>query len=110
MDLFLPIEKQIAAATGQAFNLRSSQALRGGDINAAYRLQGDSKAYFVKLNHRHLVEMFAAEFTGLQELAKTNTIRVPNPIVYGQTAKQAFLVLEFMAFGTSGKTSARLFG
>ena len=70
------------------------QPLSGGDINAAFRLQDGNTSYFVKLNRPELVDMFAAELTGLQELAATQTLCVPNPIAYGQTDSHAFLVLE----------------
>jgi protein-ribulosamine 3-kinase len=110
MKTFQPIANQIAATTGEAFNIIATQALGGGDINSAYRLQGDRAAYFVKLNQKSLMPMFEAEFKGLQALAETHTIRVPKPIVVGQTSEQAYLVLEFVAFGRANPTTERLFG
>ncbi|NOT84075.1 MAG: fructosamine kinase family protein [Methylococcaceae bacterium] len=110
MNLFLPIIKQIAEATNQTFNLTATQTLSGGDINAAYRLQGDHTAYFVKLNQKQFMSMFAAEFSGLEALANSQTLQVPKPIIYGQTPEQAFLVLEFIEFGRATKISDHLFG
>jgi protein-ribulosamine 3-kinase len=104
------ISEKIELATGQAFKVVSSYPLAGGDINSAFRLQACDKSYFVKLNRADLLTMFEAEFAGLQELAGTQTIRVPAPVVCGQTAGHSFLVLEHIEFGGSSKESERLLG
>ncbi|MEI6269731.1 MAG: fructosamine kinase family protein [Methylococcaceae bacterium] len=104
------ISEQIKAATGQAFKVVSVQALSGGDINSAFRLKGTDKAYFVKLNNADLISMFEAEFAGLQELEKTQSVRVPVPVVCGTTAGHSFLVLENLELGRSNKASERLLG
>jgi protein-ribulosamine 3-kinase len=104
------ISDQIESATGRAFNVVSAHRLSGGDINSAFRLQGDDRSYFVKLNRADLVTMFEAEFTGLQDIAKTQAICVPTPIVCGKTAEHSFLVLEHLEFGCSSKDSDRLLG
>jgi protein-ribulosamine 3-kinase len=100
------VSEQIEAATGQPFKVVSAHVLSGGDINSAFRLQGVDNAYFVKINRADLVSMFEAEFAGLQDLAKTQTVRVPTPVVCGKTAEHSFLVLESLEFGCSNKTSA----
>ena len=104
------ITEHISAATGQAFTVQSVQPLTGGDINAAFRLQDTHKSYFVKLNRPELMAMFAAEFAGLQALAQTQTLRVPAPVVYGQSDSHAFLVLEYIELGRSHPASDRLLG
>jgi protein-ribulosamine 3-kinase len=104
------ISEQIESATGQAFNAVSAHPLGGGDINSVFRLQARDTSYFVKLNRADLLTMFEAEFTGLQELAGTQTIRVPAPVICGQTAGQSFLVLEYLELGGSSKASERLLG
>lgn len=104
------ISKQISATTGQNFTARTVQSLSGGDINAAFRLQDGQSSYFVKLNRSERVAMFAAEFAGLQELAATKTLRVPRPVVYGQTYTHCFLVLEYLELGHSRSASDRLLG
>ena len=104
------ISTQIASATGLAFTIVSVHPVSGGDINAAFRLQGEHKTYFVKLNSADRAAMFAAEFEALQELAGTQTIRVPAPIVCGQTTGHSFLVLEYLEFGSSNAVSDRLLG
>lgn len=104
------ILEQIESATGSTFKLVNVRPLAGGDINSAYCLQGTEQSYFVKLNRADTVDMFAAEAAGLTELATTCTVRVPSPVVHGKSAEHAFLVLEHIEFGTSSKTSERLFG
>ncbi len=54
--------------------------------------------------------MFEAEFLGLQEIATTRTLRVPQPIVFGRTDTQAFLMLEYLEWGRSSTASDRLIG
>ncbi|MDD5580322.1 MAG: fructosamine kinase family protein [Methylobacter sp.] len=104
------ISEQIEIATGMAFRVSSVRAIHGGDINSAFRLQGEGETYFVKLNRTDLVTMFEAEFAGLQEMANTQTVRVPAPVVCGKTAEHAFLALENLEFGSSSKASDRLLG
>ena len=67
------ISEQIESATGQAFKVVSAHRLSGGDINSAFRLQGDDKSYFVKLNRADLVAMFEAEFAGLTGHSKDSS-------------------------------------
>jgi protein-ribulosamine 3-kinase len=104
------ISEHIEIATGVAFKVTSFRAIQGGDINSAFRLQGDGKSYFAKLNRTDLAAMFEAEFAGLQEMASTQTIRVPIPVTCGKTAEHSFLVLENLEFGSSSKASECLLG
>jgi len=110
MDKFRAICQHIQTATDQAFDLQTAKSIAGGDINSAFCLQGTKQRYFVKLNRPQLADMFAAEFAGLQEMAASETIKVPKPIVYGQTPEQSYLVLEFIDFGTNTHSSSRQTG
>lgn len=104
------ISTQITEATGTAFNMMNARAITGGDINIAYHLQGEQQAYFVKLNRAELITMFEAEACGLNELADSNTLRVPKPITYGISADKAYLVLEYIEFSRRSSSSDRLLG
>jgi fructosamine-3-kinase len=104
------ISAQIEQVTDQAFSIQSVQAVAGGCINAAYILQSDSISYFVKLNQLHLLPMFKAEFVGLQELAQTKTVKVPQPILYGSTKSHAFIVLEKLSLLTTQNKSQQAMG
>ncbi|MEN8213091.1 MAG: fructosamine kinase family protein [Pseudomonadota bacterium] len=96
------VEKTISQATGESFHTRDRMSLGGGCINAAYRLKGDGRSYFVKVNDAHLRHMFDAEFAGLQELDAAQAIRIPRPVVVGESGGQAWLVLENMELGHGG--------
>lgn len=104
------ISEQIESVTGQPFKVVSAHALSGGDINSAFRLQGEDRSYFIKLNRADLVTMFEAEFAGLQDIEKTQSVRVPMPVVCGKTGEHSFLVLENIELGCSNKVSDRLLG
>mgnify|MGYP000064837523 FL=1 len=62
----------------------------GGCIHQAFRWGG----YFVKANVPEQHPNFLAEATGLREIARTATLRVPEVIAAGRDPRQAFLVLE----------------
>lgn len=107
---FSEIAQHISDATNTIFDIQNSKPISGGDINQAFLLQGATASYFVKLNRADLVEMFAAEFAGLNALAQTQTVKVPQPITFGQTANISFLVLEFLEIKRATPQSERLFG
>lgn len=104
------IIQHIESATRQPFKLLKAQALVGGDINAAYRLQGEDRSFFIKLNSPARFSMFEAEAAGLQDLAQTQSIRVPKFIVCGSTTEHAFLVLEYIALNNLNTHSEQLLG
>lgn len=104
------ILNQIESATSAEFKLQSVRPLAGGDINSAYCLNGINRSYFVKLNRPDQSDMFAAEAKGLAELAASKTVRIPTPIIHGKTREHAFLVLEYIDFGSASTASERKFG
>lgn len=79
---------------GADFVVREAAPVAGGDINSAYRLIGDGRTLFVKLNTADRAEMLAAEAEGLAELTGANALRVPSVIGHGTARGQAFLALE----------------
>ncbi|MGE0372968.1 MAG: fructosamine kinase family protein [Gammaproteobacteria bacterium] len=98
-ELSNAVAQAVSAATGATFEPRAHSGVGGGCINAAWRLDGDGRSYFVKLNEPGREEMFAAEFAGLEELRAANAVRVPAPVCHGATARAAFLVLEYLDLG-----------
>lgn len=88
------IATAIAEHTGMPFAPRSVQALGGGSIHRAWRLGDGVRSYFVKTNEPASAPMFAAEAQGLQALSATAAVRTPVFVAVGESAKQAFLVLE----------------
>jgi len=54
--------------------------------------------------------MFEAEAAGLQALAESGVMRVPNIIACGKTDQHAFLVLEYIALNNLNSRSEQLLG
>ena len=99
------IGDRIGAVTGERFSPRTSNALGGGCINSATRLSDGRRHFFVKLNRADRLAMFEAEQAGLEEIAATHTLRVPQPICCGLSGDQAFIVLEHLELHGSGDSN-----
>lgn len=110
MNSWQTVIEQIEQATGQQFNLEKVNAMSGGDINQVFQLQGTECNYFVKLNRADLLVMFEVEALGLQELASTNTLRIPKVITYGISENNAFLVLEYVALKSKQQATQQQLG
>ncbi|MEO0539339.1 MAG: fructosamine kinase family protein [Cyanobacteria bacterium P01_A01_bin.105] len=97
------LAKEISTATGKPFHISGHRTISGGCINEAYCVSGGARSYFVKFNQNHKVDMFAAEFEGLLEMHRSQTIRVPQPICYGviDGGGPAYIVMEWLPLGGS---------
>lgn len=83
----------IAQASGERSTLVSCEARGGGSISEAFVFElADGRRYFVKTHPRatEYPGLFAAEFAALELLRAAETIRVPAPLVAGET----FIVIE----------------
>lgn len=83
-------------ATGSRVADLAAASVGGGDINAAYRLQAASGAYFLKTNSAARLAMFEAEAAALAEIGATGTVRTPLPIAVGAAGDRAYLVMEWL--------------
>lgn len=101
MDLWQRIEQHIKQSTGSDFNIQANNSVGGGCINAAFRLTDNDQDYFIKTNDVTKAQMFEAEAEGLQEMASSNTIRVPVPVCYGAHDNQCYIVMEYLDMGGS---------
>jgi len=101
------ISKEIEAATLQEFFVINSRSISGGDISDAYILESPENKYFVKINSAERSDMFEAEYEGLCEIQKSNSIRVPVPICCNNTPNFSFLVLEYVDFAASRDNSSQ---
>ncbi len=106
MNLWIAVAAQIATATGKPFNVERVQSVSGGSINAAHRITGGDRPYFVKVNQATRLGMFEAEALALRQLAATHTLRVPTPVTWGVAHGQAFLVLEWLELRSRGDWAA----
>lgn len=101
------IAERISAASGEPFRPDSVRGVGGGCINRAMVLSDGTTSWFVKVNRAALLDMFEAEADGLVAMADTASIRVPAPLCTGiadagVSGGQAFIAMEYIAFGGSG--------
>jgi len=89
------ISEHITKATGETFVIAEQQAIGGGCVNAAF-IVSDShqRRYFIKTNLSSLLGMFDAEFDGLLEIGRSNTVKSPTPVCVGSANNVAFLIME----------------
>lgn len=99
MSIWDSIGSHIEQVTGRPFKLQQQNSVGGGCINSAYVIKDGHQSYFVKTNTADRLDMFEAEAAGLQEMADSNSIRVPLPICTGVSAGSSFLVMEHLPFG-----------
>ncbi|HRY31531.1 MAG TPA: fructosamine kinase family protein [Bacteroidales bacterium] len=93
------------------FSVRRSTPLSGGCINQAYRVDTEDNSYFIKFNHAGLYPgMFEAEVRGLEVLEKTNTLRVPRPILASTAGRYTYIIMEFIGTGKSHSSFWEDFG
>jgi protein-ribulosamine 3-kinase len=90
------IEAHISEATGQSFSNAQHMPLAGGSINTAFLLSSGGRQYFVKTNRSGMRAMFKAEAKGLNEIAATDTIMVPEAICYGDDDQQSYIVMQYI--------------
>ena len=83
MSLWENIAADIETATGRQAAPEQRGAVSGGCINQAQRIRCGNTDYFVKLNCADLVDMFAAEFDGLNELRQCAALHIPAPVCWG---------------------------
>jgi fructosamine-3-kinase len=96
------IAADIATATGREVVLEQQGAVSGGCINQAQRVRCGKTDYFVKINSARRVDMFAAEFDGLNELRLCAALHSPAPVCWGNDEQSAWLVTEYLALGGRG--------
>ena len=86
----------IVDQTGQRIGNLEVMPVSGGDINSAYCLSDGQQQFFIKINTRERLPMFEAEMYGLDQIQRSNSIRVPQAIGCGVAGEQAFIVLEYL--------------
>ncbi|MFV2057473.1 MAG: fructosamine kinase family protein, partial [Thiohalomonadales bacterium] len=99
------IDKKIAQSIAEPVDIETRQPVSGGCINHAYALRGPRAGFFVKINSSQRVDMFAAEFAGLNELRKSKTLRVPKPYSFAVVDGNAFLAMELLNLSAGDSSS-----
>jgi len=110
MTLWQTISEHIAQTAGRPFSANTPNPVGGGCINAAYSIEGNGQRYFVKVNAAEGVSMFEAEAAGLNEIAATRTVKVPQPLCLGSADGSSYLVLEYIEMGSGGNAAAQTLG
>jgi fructosamine-3-kinase len=100
------IAADIAAATGTRAELRPQGSVGGGCINQAQRIDYGGATFFVKLNTAAQVDMFAAEFEGLQALRQCAALHIPEPVCCGADSSSSWIVMENLELGGRGDPAA----
>lgn len=108
MDFWQHLSEQIQAHTQQQYTISRHSSMGGGCINQAYKVSNGQRDYFVKVNDLSHGDMFEVEALALQEMAATQTLRVPQPVCYGQHETQAYVVMEYLELG--GRANATQLG
>lgn len=97
MPSWSEINAVISQTIGTPFTLQSTPlSISGGAINQCFLLEGSRQAFFLKLNQPSLVSMFAAEYEGLLEIHRSRTIRTPEPLCFGVTDNNSYLIMEYI--------------
>lgn len=110
MSLITSIAQAISETTGISFQPRPAAAVSGGCINTAFTLADAKRCFFVKTNDADKRAMFEAEAAGLQEIARSHSLRAPAVLCSGVTSEAAYLVLEYIDLHSGNKRSARQLG
>ncbi len=94
--LRVALQAAIEAAVGHAVDLDQATRLAGGSISPAFVVGRGSERWFVKTTRADQADWFAAEADGLQALARSPALRVPQAVASGTAGDHAFLVLEYL--------------
>ena len=103
-ELVAAIETAVSATAG-ACHIENAVPASGGCIHRSYILEGSRQKFFAKINSSSQSDNFAAEADGLAALASAGA-RVPAPLCQGSTAKEAFLILEYLELRAAGDYAA----
>ncbi|MGB5583259.1 MAG: fructosamine kinase family protein [Gammaproteobacteria bacterium] len=106
MDIWQHLEQQIERASGRRFHIHNNRSVGGGCINSAFKVTDNEQSYFIKTNSASYAYMFEAEAEALQEMAASGTMRVPEPVCYGQFGGQCYVVMEYLELGGSADMAA----
>jgi len=107
---FTAIGAQLAARLRVRVDSRPESRVHGGCINQSYRWESATGPLFVKIASAQQLAMFEGEAEGLQELAKSHSVRVPRPLAVGTSAECAFLAIEWIDLAGSVSAASKHLG
>lgn len=96
-EIKLYIENWLQSRYGQKTSINSADAIGGGSINEAYRLNTTAGIFFLKYNIAiRFPGMFTVEARGLTLLKEADCIDVPEVVHFSNTGNYSFLLLNFI--------------
>ncbi|HZF26059.1 MAG TPA: fructosamine kinase family protein [Steroidobacteraceae bacterium] len=104
------IAANLAETLATSVSPQPSARVHGGCINESYRWESRSGPLFVKVGAAAVLGAFEAEAAGLNELTRAEAVRIPQVRAVGATGAAAYLVLEWLDFGTPGNRAEALLG
>ena len=93
------ITAQLSDRLGEPLLELQAIPVSGGYINQAFRLFNAKRQFFAKFNRAELLLMFEAEKIGLDEIRRSQSIRVPQVFATGVDGDRAFIVMEYIELG-----------
>lgn len=91
--------------------IRDTSSVGGGSINYCLSYKANDKSYFIKYNSiEQFPDIIKCEVEGLKAIEQTNTIAIPEIIVYDQVQDLEFLILAFIEQGRPSPQVWELFG
>lgn len=110
MNPWPDIERSIRETSGAPFVIESRAGIGGGCINECHVVHGCGRAFFVKINAPDKAEMFSAEAAGLEEIGRTKTVRVPQPVCHGTCPAASWIAMEHLDLRAANEKSLRVLG
>lgn len=109
-DLLGPVARELRQRAGFRCEASRARAVGGGSINQAFKLPGDPRSLFVKINRAAAATAFEAEAEGLESLRAAGGVAVPKVIARGCAGDTAWLALEWVELGGRSGTAQRRLG
>jgi protein-ribulosamine 3-kinase len=100
----------IARTLGREVVASSEHRVSGGSINQCSGFKTSAGPIFVKHGDADCLPAFEAEAAGLVELARANSLRVPDVLAVSIANETAFLVLEWIDLAPASARSESLLG
>lgn len=110
MEAWSELAQQLDIQHGIRLLEKGARSVPGGDIHHAHGVESESGPLFIKTNTDIYVDHFQSEFAGLQALAASGALRVPQPLACGQAGQTAYLVLEWLDLCPPGPDSPTRMG
>ena len=104
------IRERLAALISTGVANTPAERVEGGSSDRCLRYQTDKGPVFVKVADKNLIERFAAEAAGLEELRAVQAIRVPVVLGIGVAEEHAILALEWLDLRASTPNTDAMLG